>query len=217
MFEFAFMIRFRTPMIRSTDPTATNTAYLNNLTNTIGTAVDTDLGLAILSLAADFTYNNQSGSNVLSGPSVQNGVAQQNFTTTSATRILSASVPKSRSAWTPTILYGIDTTATRSSGSDAANVNTLNFGPFINGSVGPTLDFDLSGGGNLVDTKPSVPPAISSAVLRHQINAQLADDTLGFARSDIHYWYRSDRRKLIFGSQPSSIDTFHYAYRCSLL
>ena len=48
----------------TTDPTATNTANLNSLTNTIGAVVDTDLNIAILSLSADYTYNNQSGTNV---------------------------------------------------------------------------------------------------------------------------------------------------------
>ncbi len=48
----------------TTNPTATNTANLNNLTNTIGAVIDKDLNFAVLSLLADYTYNTQSGTNV---------------------------------------------------------------------------------------------------------------------------------------------------------
>ena len=47
----------------TTNPNASNTANLNNLTNTIGAVVEKDLNIALLSLAADYTYNNQSGQN----------------------------------------------------------------------------------------------------------------------------------------------------------
>ena len=75
---------------------------------------------------------------------------------------------------TPTILYGIDTSATRSSGSNAGNVNSLSAGLFIHGKVGPDLDFNLAGGVNLVDAKPSVPLGyFFNGVIRHQTTRNL--------------------------------------------
>ena len=68
------------------DPTVTNITYLHNLTNTIGASADTDLGIAILSLSADFTYSDASGSSIQNGPIVQNSAAQANITGTTGTR-----------------------------------------------------------------------------------------------------------------------------------
>jgi hypothetical protein len=39
----------------TTNPNASNTANLNNLTNTIGAVVEKDLNIALLSLAANYT------------------------------------------------------------------------------------------------------------------------------------------------------------------
>ena len=156
------------------DPTVTNITYLHNLTNTVGATADTDLGLAILSLSADFTYSDASGSSVQNGPNVQTSATQVNIASTTGTRDSIRVGSKLSFPLTSSILYGIDISASRSSGSDAANVNSLSGGPFIHGRVGPALDFDLSGGINLLDTKPSVPPGyFFSGVIRHQTTRNL--------------------------------------------
>jgi hypothetical protein len=153
------------------NPTATNTTTLNSLTNTLGTIVDADFNLAILSLSADYTYNNQSGANE-TGP---------NNPSTSGTRN-SFRVGSSVSfRWSPTVLYGIEDTLSRSTGSSgtttstknagSGNVNSLNVGPFIRGKLSRLTDFDLGVGATLVDAKPSVAPTYYlSAVVRHQLN-----------------------------------------------
>jgi hypothetical protein len=145
----------------STNPTATNTANLNSLTNTIGAVVEKDLNLAARSFLAEYTYNNQSGTNVQG----------QSKPTTSGTRESFRFGPTLTFRWWPTILYGINALATRSSGAHAANVNTLNVGPFINGKLSRDFEFNLAGGISLVDTKPAVPPGYyTSAAVRYQID-----------------------------------------------
>lgn len=167
-FQFAvsnFLIRiydrFSYVQNPTTNPTATNTANLNNLTNIVGTAVDADLGLAILSMSADYTYNDQSGSNAAG---VTNGA-------TSGTRNSFRAGSSLKFSFSPEIFYGIDSTATRSTGSGSANVNSLSFGAFIRGSLTSIFDFDLTGGMNLVDTKPAVAPGYYfSADVRYLID-----------------------------------------------
>jgi hypothetical protein len=145
----------------TTDPTATNTANLNSLTNTIGAVVDADLNRAIISLAADYTYNNTSGTNTQG----------QTNPTTSGTRESYRVGPYVTFQLSPTILYGFNVTATRSTSSDAASVNSLNFGPFINGKLTRELEFDFAVGGTLADTKPAIPPGYYfSAVIRYLVN-----------------------------------------------
>jgi opacity protein-like surface antigen len=145
----------------TTDPTATNTTNLNSFTNTIGAAVDADLNIAVLTLFADYSYNSQSGTNVQ---------GQANPTTT-GTRETFRLGPSLTFRLSPTILYGLNATATRSTSTDAANVNSLNVGPFINGKLTKEFEFDLSGGLSLIDTKPSIAPTYYfSLVIRYQIN-----------------------------------------------
>jgi hypothetical protein len=147
----------------ATDPTATNTANLNSLTNTIGAAVDADLNLAVLSFSADYSYNSQSGTNVQ---------GQANPTTT-GTRESFRFGPSLTFRLSPTILYGINGEASRSTGENSANVNSLNVGPFINGKLSREFEFDLAAGGTFIDTKPAIPStyyfdfAIRYQVTRH--------------------------------------------------
>jgi hypothetical protein len=144
----------------TTDPTATDTANLNSLTNTIGFGVDTDLSFAILSLSADYGYNSQSGTDVQ---------GQANPTTT-GTRQTVRVVPALTFRASPTILYGINGAVTRSSSTDQANVNTLEVGPFINGKLSREFEFDLAAGGSFVDTKPSIQPTYYySLAIRYQM------------------------------------------------
>jgi hypothetical protein len=145
----------------TTNPNASNTANLNNLTNTIGVVVEKDLNIALFSLAADYTYNNQSG---------QNSQGQANQGTTGSRESFRVG-PSLTFRMTPEILYGINATATRSTGENAANVNNLNFGPFMNGKLGKFLEFELALGGTLVSTKPPVDPTYYFAgALRYQVN-----------------------------------------------
>jgi len=145
----------------ASNPTATNTANLNSLTNTIGAVVDKDLNITVLSLSADYTYNDQSGTNVQ---------GQTNPTTT-GTRESFRFGPSLTFRWSPSILYGVNAEATRSTSAGAANVNSLNVGPFINGKLSRDFEFDLAAGATLVDTKPSIPTDYYlSAAIRYQIN-----------------------------------------------
>jgi hypothetical protein len=142
------------------NPTAANTANANNLTNTIGAVAETDLNVALLSLAADFTYNDQSG---------QTAQGQANQGTTGTRESFRVS-PSLTFRMTPTILYGINASATRSTGENAANVNTLNLGPFMNGKLGRNLEFDLAFGGTFVSTTPAVKPSYYfSGALRYRL------------------------------------------------
>jgi len=144
----------------ATDPTATNTANLNSFTNTIGAAVDADLNLAILSFSADYSYNNQSGTNVQ---------GQANPTTT-GTRESFRFGPSLTFRLSPTILYGINAEATRTTSAGSANVNSLNVGPFIKGKLSREFEFDLAAGGTFVDTKPAIPSSYYfDLAIRYQI------------------------------------------------
>jgi hypothetical protein len=149
----------------TTDPTATNTANLNSFTNTLGAALDADLNLAVLSVLADYTYNDQSGTNAQGQSNAGTTGTRQSFRVGSSVSFY----------WTPTLLYGIETTATRSSGSGSANVNSFNVGPFIRGRLSRFTDIDLAGGVSLYDTTAAVSPSTYyfSAVIRHQLNPNL--------------------------------------------
>jgi opacity protein-like surface antigen len=158
--QFRFYDQFSYDQNPTTDPTATNTANLNSFTNTIGAGVDADLNFAILSLSGDYSYNSQSGTNVQG----------QNNPTTTGTRETVRFVPALTFRASPTILYGINGAVTRSTGSHAANVNSLNVGPFINGKLSREFEFDLAAGITLVDTKPSIPSTYYyNLAIRYQI------------------------------------------------
>jgi hypothetical protein len=158
----------------TSDPTTANTTYLNNLTNTIGAKVDADFNLAILSLSADYTYNNRSGSNPAGGTSSGESGTRNSFRVS----------PSISFRLSPTVLYGIDASLTRSTGSTngtsngsavgSGNINSLSVGPFIRGELSRFTDFNFSVGANLLDAKPSVAPDYYfSAVVRHQFNPNL--------------------------------------------
>jgi hypothetical protein len=145
----------------TTDPTATNTANLNSLTNTIGMAIDTDLTIAIFTLATDFTYNNQTGTDV----------NDQTTDATTGSRSTFRVAPSLGFQWSPDVSYGLNASATRSTGEHSANVNSLNFGPFLHGKLNRNVEFDFEVGGTLVDTKPPVQPSYYySAALRYHVN-----------------------------------------------
>jgi hypothetical protein len=166
-FEVRLFDRFSYVQNPTSNPTATNTANLNSLTNTIGAAIDTDLNLAILTFAGDYTYNNQSGTTT-------QGTSNPTTTGTRNSYRVGSNVAFHLS---PLIHYGLDLGLTRTSGSGggntsgSSNVNSFNFGPFIRGQASRFTDFDLSGGLNLVETTPSVPLGYYfRGVIRHQFN-----------------------------------------------
>jgi hypothetical protein len=145
----------------TSDPTVTNTTYLNRLTNSVGAAIDKDLRLAVLTLSADYTYSNESGTNV------------QNQTTSSGTRHTFRLGSDITFQSSHSIQYGLSTSVSRSIGSgpdSGGNVNSLSTGPFIRGKLSKFTDFDLAAGINLIDATPSIPLTYYvSGVIRHQI------------------------------------------------
>ncbi len=167
-FLFHFYDHFSYVQDPTSDPTTANTTYLNSLTNTIGAKVDADFNLAILSLLADYTYNNRSGSNPEGG-----GTSSSESGTRNSFRVgpsISFRLP-------PTLLYGIEASLTRNTGSTngstvgSGNINSLSVGPFIRGELSRFTDINFGVGANLLDAKPSVPPDYYfSAVVRHQFN-----------------------------------------------
>jgi opacity protein-like surface antigen len=139
---------------------ATDTANLNDLTNSIGVEVEKDVSIALLSLLTDYTYDNESGTNVQG----------QNTSGTTGSRGTFRVTPAVTFQWSPTITYGLTATGSRSSGVHEANVSTLSFGPFIKGKLSRDFEFDLNGGYTLIDTKPSVSPDYYlSAAIRYQV------------------------------------------------
>jgi hypothetical protein len=151
----------------TTNPVASNTTYLNSLTNIIGAEVKKDMNRAVFTLSGDYAYNNESGANA-------QGQTTGSSTGTRNTLRVGSSLGF---RWSPTVLYGIETTLSRTTGSSrgfrgiSSNVNSINLGPFIRGEITRLTDFDLGVGATLLDAKPSVPPTCYlSAVLRHQFN-----------------------------------------------
>jgi opacity protein-like surface antigen len=160
-FRIRFYDQFSYVQNPTTDPTATNTANLNNLTNTIGTKIDADLNIAILSFSGDYTYNNQSGTTAAgtTNPTTSGERSSFRFGSDLTFRL------------SPDILYGVTTGVTRSSGTGSANVNSFTAGPFVNGKLSKQFEFNLAAGVNLVDTNPPVDPGYYvTASLRYQID-----------------------------------------------
>jgi hypothetical protein len=151
----------------TTNPVAANTTYLNSFNNIIGGEVKKDLNRAVFTLSGDYSYNNESGTNAQG----------QTAGSTSGTRNTFRVGSSLGFRWSPTFLYGIETSLSRTSGSSrgvrgvSSNVNSINLGPFIRGEITRLTDFDFGVGATLLDAKPSVPPTCYFlAVLRHQFN-----------------------------------------------
>jgi hypothetical protein len=170
--DFLFHIYDRFSYIQdpTTDASTANTTYLNSLTNTIGARVDADFNLAILSLSADYTYNNRSGSNPESGTSSNVSGDRNTFRVS----------PSISFRLSPTMLYGVEATLGRATGSTttgavgSANINSLSVGPFIRGALSRLTDINFGVGANLLDAKPSVAPDYYfAAVVRHQFSPNL--------------------------------------------
>ena len=120
------MISFLMSKIRRRTPQPQIRPILNSLTNTIGAAVDEDLRLAVLSFLADYTYNNQSGTNVQ---------GQANPTTTGTRETFRARSHYYIPVVADHPLRHRRHSDPKSSGTHAANVNSLNVGPFIKGKL----------------------------------------------------------------------------------
>jgi hypothetical protein len=166
------------------NPTATNTANANNFTNTFGAMVDADLNIAVLSLSADYTYNDQSGANAQ---------GQTNAGTTGIRNSFRLG-PTVTFRLSPTIVYGLNSSLTRTTASNAASVNSLSVGPFINGKLSREFEFDLSAGATFIDTKPAIPTTYYVlAAIRYQINRHW--QLLFSASSDLIYTTSTDLTK----------------------
>ena len=151
----------------TTNPVATNTTYLNSFNNIIGAEVKKDLNQAIFTLSGDYSYNNESGTNAQGQTSGSSSGTRNTFRVGSSLGF----------RWTPTVLYGIETSLSRTNGSSArvrgvsSNVNSINLGPFIRGEITRLTDVDFGVGATLLDAKPSVPPTCYVlAAVRHQFN-----------------------------------------------
>jgi hypothetical protein len=157
----------------TTNPVASNTTYLNSINNTIGAEVKKDLNRAVFTLFGNYSYNNQSGTNAQGQTNASSNSNRNTFRVGSSLGF----------RWTPTFLYGIETTISRTTGSSpvltgvlpgrapSANINSLNVGPFIRGQITRLTDLDFGVGATLLDAKPSIPPTCYFlAALRHQFN-----------------------------------------------
>ncbi|HYY29370.1 MAG TPA: hypothetical protein VE860_15580 [Chthoniobacterales bacterium] len=161
--DFLFKVYNQFSLVQNPTSTgyAANTANLNSLTDTVGASVEHDLNIAVLSLSADYTYTNQTGTTA-------SGQTNTGTTGTSNTFRVGSSLAFN---YSPSVTYGIEDNLTKSSSPHEANVESFSIGPFIKGSFGPDLDLDLSAGANLVETTPSVPTDYYvSAALRYQVN-----------------------------------------------
>jgi len=151
----------------TTNPVATNTTYLNSFNNIIGAEVKKNINLAVLTLSGDYSYNNESGTNAQGQTAGSSNGSRNTFRVGSSLGF----------RWSPTFLYGIETSLSRTNGSSAgvrgvsSNVNSINLGPFIRGEITRLTDIDFGVGATLLDAKPSIPPTCYLlAAVRHQFN-----------------------------------------------
>jgi len=161
--DFLFKVYDQFSLVQNPTSTgyATNTANLNSLANTVGASVEHDLNIAVLTLSADYTYTNQTGTTA-------SGKTNTGTTGTINSFRIGSSLAFN---YSPKVTYGIEDSLTRSSSPGEANVNSFSIGPFLKGSFGPDLDLDLAAGASLVETTPSVPTDYYvSAAMRYQIN-----------------------------------------------
>src|ERR1700730_2877957 len=91
----------------TTNPVASNTPYLNSLTNIIGAEVKKDMNRAVFTLSGDYAYNNESGANA-------QGQTNNGSTGTRNTFRVGSSLGF---RWSPAVLYGLETTLSRTTGS----------------------------------------------------------------------------------------------------
>src|SRR5260221_6741468 len=109
----------------TTNPVSANTTYLNSFNNIPGAEVTKDLNQAIFTLSGDYSYNNESGTNA------QGQTAGSSSGTRNTFRVGSSLGFR----WSPAVLYGIETSLSRTNGSSSgtrgvsSNVNRLNVGP----------------------------------------------------------------------------------------
>ena len=151
----------------TTNPVATNTTYLNSFNNIIGAEVKKNINLAVLTLSGDYSYNNESGTNAQGQTAGSSNGSRNTFRVGSSLGF----------RWSPTFLYGIETSLSKTNGSSggvrgvSSNVNSINLGPFIRGAITRLTDLDFGVGATLLDAKPSVPPTCYLlAALRHRFN-----------------------------------------------
>jgi hypothetical protein len=189
----------------TTDPTVTNITYLRRFINTVGAGVDADLGIAILSLSGDYTYSSTNSTAITTSGTATTASAVETAANT-GTRNTGRLGTKLTFAYSPTILYGLEATGSRNTGSRSQSVNVLSLGAFANGKLGPALDFSLAGGANLPRAKPSIPNG-------YYLNAVLAHRTTHFLQL-----IAQAEHDLIFttGTQLTNLTNFRLAAQLDL-
>jgi hypothetical protein len=149
-----------------------NSSNLNSFTNIVGVRADWDLNFTIFSLFADETFNTQSPSGGNNSTGTNTDGDRNTFRVGSSFTF----------AFSPTIYYGIEGTATLTEGvSNTSTLNTtsttngevksLNVGPFVRAHLSRLLDVDLAAGVSFLDAQNVSPVSYYvAATIRHQIN-----------------------------------------------
>jgi hypothetical protein len=177
-----------------TDPTVSGSGNLNRFSNAAGATVEWLLHNATVSLGFLWTYTNQSTSGSIAAntsSSVRAVSGERNDYRIPAALIFNFS---------PTVFYGVDTTAIKSTAPGFSDANAVNVGAFVRGYLTRLVDVDFHAGVYYIDAG-SVPPVDwdLSVSIRDQINRSL-QAYLSFVR-DISFGV---------GNQLSDLNSFYF-------
>jgi hypothetical protein len=149
------------------DPAVSGTGNLNRLANTAGITVDWILHNATVEVGFLHTYTDQSsaGSIVTSANNVSAVSGERQDFRIPASIIFNFS---------PTVFYGVDATAIKSTAPGFSDANAINVGGFVRGRITRLVDVELHAGAYFIDAG-SVPPVDwdLTVTLRDQINRDL--------------------------------------------
>jgi hypothetical protein len=149
------------------EPSTAGTAHLNRFSNTAGTTVDWILHKATIETGFLWTYTNESTTGQIitqaNNRAVVNG-ERNDF------RIPSSIIFN----FSPTVFYGADVVAIKSTAPGFSDANAINVGGFVRGYLTRLVDIDLHAGVYYIDAT-SVPPVNWDLrlTLRDQINRDL--------------------------------------------
>jgi hypothetical protein len=194
--DFRFLLYDRLSYVNDpiSDPTVSGTGNLNRFGNTAGITVDWLLYKATVEVGFLYTYSNgsTSGSTLsqASNPTAVSG--ERNDFRVPASLIFNLS---------PTVFYGVDVTASKSTAPGFSDANAINAGAFMRGRLTRLIDVDIHAGGYAIDAGRSVPSADwdLTVVVRDQINRDLQA-------------YASFIRDITFGvgNQLSELNSFNF-------
>jgi hypothetical protein len=193
--DFRFLLYDRLSYVNDpvSDPTVSGTGNLNRFGNTAGITVDWILHKATVEAGFLYTYSNGSTSgSVLSQANNRTVVSgERNDFRIPASLIFNFS---------PTVFYGVDVTAIKSTAPGFSDANAINAGGFIRGRLTRLIDFEFHAGGYAIDAG-SVPSTDwdLTVVVRDQINRDLQA-------------YASFIRDITFGvgNQLSDLNSFYF-------